>query len=345
MAEQQNNQSMSVEASVASNPPVDAATPPATPATSPAPEASAAEGDKGKAKQAWERYATAVADYSRAKAFLLVGKRAQEYTEAKVKPLTDAGEKRSMRAACVKRCQGELDDSLDSASFKVADALRAWGVATVFGEEQAFKLPRGKVEAFVPTIARDKTEEQWTIDPALSPEQQASLRSFWAELANGLDVNADQGKSRVRSILKPPAQQTAGNGSQTTQATQGGQNAGQAGQNASQGQKPAGNGQASKPPQSAVNPKSPVDLAEHFAACLKDRGDNPAVWEAFGKGHVPGKGEMAGLVKGLLTQGPKTVVRDALRELLTSARDAIAELTRQTNAANTAGNQPKAAAA
>jgi hypothetical protein len=345
MAEQNSNPSVSVEASVASNPPVDAATPPATPAASPAPEASAAEGDKGKAKQAWERYATAVADYSRAKAFLLVGKRAQEYTEAKVKPLTDAGEKRSMRAACVKRCQGELDDQLDTATFKVADALRAWGTATVFGEELAFKLPRGKVEAFVPAIARDKAEEQWALDASLTPEQQTALRSFWAELANGLDMNADQSKARVRSILKPAAQQTAGNGSQTTQAGQSGQEAGKSGQNASQGQKPAGNGQSSKPQQSAVNPKSPVDLADHIAACLRDRADNPAVWEHLAKTHTPGKGEMAALVKGLLSHGPKNAIRECLRELLAFARDGIAALAKQANATNAAPNQVQAAAA
>jgi hypothetical protein len=326
----------------------------APPAPSSPPPAPVTEEDKGKAKRAWEQYTNAVADYSRAKAFLMVGKRAQEYVEAKVKPLTDAGEKRSMRGQCVKRCQGELDDSLDSASFKIDAALRAWGVATVYGEEQAFKLPRGKVEAFVPTVVRDKAEESWSIDPALTAEQQTALRSLWTELANGADLNADVAKSRVRSILKPPAQQTteqtqqtAQNGAGTTQATQGEQKPASGDSAAAKGQNQATSGQTGKQaesskPQGAVAPKNPADLAEHFAACLKDRTDTAAVWQAFGKLILPSKLDMEGFIHGLLAQGPKQATVDALRAFLSAAGNAISTLARQMR---DSGNPPQSAAA
>ena len=311
--------------------PVEASPSPAS--APPAPETT--EEDKGKAKQAWEQYVSAVAGYSKAKAFLLVGKWGQKYTQAKVKPLTDAGEKRSMRARCIERCQRELDDNLDSATFKVDAAIRAWGVASVYGEEDAMSLPRGKVEAFVPTIARDKAEESWSLDASIPAEQQTALRSLWAELVKGLDLNADQAKARVKAILKPATQETTQASTGTTQTTQGEQKPASSDSAAAKDQNQASNGQASnKPaesskPQGAVAPKQSADLAEHFFACLKDRTDSAAVWQAFGKLMLPSKADMEGFIHGLLAQGPKQATVDTLRALLSAAGNAISTLARQ----------------
>jgi hypothetical protein len=324
--------------------PVEASPPPAAP-SSPPPAPETQEEDKGKAKTAWEQFCKAVAEYSRAKGFLAVGKRAREYTMAKTKALTDKGEKRAMRSACVKRLQGEVDDTMGSARYTVEDAMRAYGVAVVFGEEDASKLTRGKLEAF--TVAVDRgADEEWSFKAELSPEQQAGLKAYFAELVAGLDVNADQAKNRVRVLCgrkqeqtqeqTQGTQQTAQNGAGTTQAGQAEQKPASGDSAAAKGQNQASNGQAgnkpaeSNKPQGAVAPKQPADLAEHFAACLKDRTDSAAVWQAFGKLILPSKADMEGFIHGLLAQGPKQATVDALRALLSAAGNAISSLARQT---------------
>jgi hypothetical protein len=315
-----------------------------TPAPSTTPPAD--DQDPKGIQEAREAFRTAVETASKAKCWLDVGKHAAKVVSLYVADKTDKGERRSSRARAVSWCQECMDDAFLGQKIPDVEAcLRLNGVAMVFGRADAAKLGVGRLNAFEPCIARESdTVEKWAWKGSVTEEQRTAILAFWAENVAGTSgLNANQSKDRVRVLLgRKPAEnkdgkddstQTAENGQQGEQTGQSGQEAGKSGQNAAGGEKPAGNGQSSKPADSgktAVAPKQPGDLAEHFAACLKDRTDTAAVWQAFGKLLLPSKADMEGFIHGLLSQGPKQATVDTLRALLSAAGNAISNLARQT---------------
>jgi hypothetical protein len=353
--------------------PAPATASPPPPATPPSPaqgqdvQDSGQEQEPAGIQETRAKYREAVDTAAKSKVPLDVAKWGAKIVGLYVGDETDKGKRRAKRASAVKWCQEQLDDAFLGGDVpNIEHLLRAYGVASVFGVKDAAKLGIGRLNGFEVAVTRESdTVEKWAFKGTVTADMQTALRDFWAKTVAGTTgMNANEAKEHIRTLLgrkKDTSQQggqttqggqtgtqTAQDGQQGTQTGQAGQDATHAGPNAATGQKPAGNGQSGKPadsPKTAVAPKNPADLAEHLAACLRGRTDNPAVWEAFGKGHVPGKGELAALVKGLLSHGPKTAVRDALRELITAAQQGIADLARQAVAADAkAGNQTSAAA-
>jgi hypothetical protein len=193
---------------------------------------------------------------------LAIGEAGMAYLRERLAGETDLGAIRTSRGAGVRRLQNALDEHCGGRGDtpRVEECLRLYGVAEVYGTDQARALGIGQLRPFESTVTRSVDAGQtWTVDATLTADQQTGLRSLWAELTAGeKTLSAADTLASVQRLLgkEPTVKATRKSGEKQTATTD-------------KSDKPES---ATPPPE--VVPESPVECAKRIATLLDG---NPAV--------------------------------------------------------------------
>jgi hypothetical protein len=252
-----------------------------------------------KAADVWVKYARAVDSYavSESAKQLDVGRWAQAYLDAYVGNETDAGVRKSRRAAAVKRCQDYLTDTCTAGVPVTVDrALRLWAVGCVYGKAEARTLGIGKLRAFEGTLYREKDSEVWGFKDSVTQEQQDALRQLWAQCVAGtVTATADEVYALVRKTMgKPLAQKPSEDGDSQEPVVP-------ESKPENPGKPEANTTTAERLPE--VAPENPVECAKRMASLPYGRPDAALVWRNFGSHVSLSDADAAAFVQGLADAG------------------------------------------
>jgi hypothetical protein len=230
---------------------------------------------------------------------LAIGEAGSVYVRERLAGETDLGAIRTSRGAGVRRLQNALDEHCGGRGDtpRVEECLRLWGVAEVYGADQAEALGIGQLRPFESTVTRSVDAGQtWNVDGTLSAEQQTGLRSLWAELTAGEKTMsaADTLASVQRLLGKEPTakKETAKKGEKQTAAT-----------DKSDGSKP----ETTTAPE--MVPESPVECAKRIASLLYGNPAVELVLRQLGQCHNWTESQARALVTGMADAGKLQAVK------------------------------------
>jgi hypothetical protein len=248
--------------------------------------------------RAFEKTARAFSKH-RTVTLLGIGEAGIQYIRERLTGETDLGAIRTSRGAGVRRLQNALDEHCGGRGDtpRVEECLRLWGVAEVYGTDNAKVLGIGQLRPFESTVTRSTDAGQsWTIDGTLTAEQQTGLRALWGELTTGeKTMSASDTLAGVQRLLGKEPAPTAAERKATRKAEK------------TAAAEKTGTADTTRTPE--VVPESPVECAARIGQLLYGNPAVELVLRTLGQTHKWTEAQARSLVTGMADGGNLQAVK------------------------------------
>ena len=248
-----------------------------------------------------------------AKLILAIGKHGTEYVRVRLNGENDAGIRKTVRAAALRRLQTELDEACGNGSTpNLNEALRYWGVAETFGIPGAYRLSSGILKLFQTSVQRVKASERW--EASVPADQFEKLQALFISAGGSASVtvaDCDIAIRKIKGLALPERKQPASVEASTVEGT---------GTPGNGSKSVSVSVQKSDKQLPEASPESPVECAKRIASLLYGRPDIAIVLRTLGQIHRWDAEQAQALINGMVESGSLQAVAAAVQAGISAAQ-------------------------